>query len=375
MMATQKRAKRNSSGQPAIQTNAEQNAAPTVPAVGPTISVTARPLRDPATGTRLPASPAAERAAMVRRRKLIAAGVILLALLVAFLVYRSLTSEVPTTATPAVAPTVAAAQPVAAAPIVAPAIAPTVAADAAPIAADAARIAPPTAAAAAAPIAAPAVLPTAAAVAATPAVPTAAPAAAITCPTIAGLPLFAGATCTEQKSDQDDGVTKLENTYTAGATADEIRRFYESAFASNGWTLSKFAYDISSGQRRASIDVDTDQGPSGVITTIRLTEYVAAAPAGTTCAPIAGLPAFPNATCVKFDIDQDDGLFKAKHSYSTSASPEEVRHFYETALSQNGWTGPDFQYELQQGLRHVKVEVETKQGTQGSFTEFRIAEK
>ncbi len=170
-------------------------------------------------------------------------------------------------------------------------------------------------------------------------------------------------------------MTKLKNTYAANATADEIRRFYESAFASNGWTLSKFAYDISSGQRRASIDVDTDQGPSGVITTVQLTEYLATAPAGTTCAPIAGLPAFPNATCVKFKIVQDDGVFKAKHSYSTSASPEEVRHFYETALAQNGWTGPDFQYDLQQGLRRMQVEVKTKQGPQGSFTEFQITEK
>ena len=52
-----------------------------------------------------------------------------------------------------------------------------------------------------------------------------------------------------------------------------------------------------------------------------------------------------------------------------------MRRFYETTLAQNGWTGPDFQYDLQQGLRHMKVEVETKQGPQGSFTEFRIAEK
>ncbi len=354
-MATQKRAKRNSSGQPAIQTNAEQNAAPTAPAVGPTISVIASQPHDPATSTRSPASPAAERAAMAQRRNIIVAGVSLLALLLAFLAYRSLASETPTLSTPAAIPTTPA-QPASVATVPAataqPAIAPTALA----------AVAIP-----AAPVAAPAILPTAAAAAA--------PGAAIACTTIAGLPLFAGASCTDQDSDLDDGVTKLKNTYAVGATADEIRRFYESSFASNGWTLGDFKYDINQGQRRASIDVDTDQGPSGLITTVRLTEYVAAAPAGTTCAPIAGLPAFPNATCVKFDIDQDDGLFKAKHSYSTSASPEEVRHFYETALTQNGWTGPDFQYDLQQGLRRLQVEVKTKQGPQGSFSEFGIAEK
>jgi hypothetical protein len=203
----------------------------------------------------------------------------------------------------------------------------------------------------------------------------AAPAASLTCNAIAGLPLFGGATCIDQDTDHDDGVTKLKNTYTAGASADEIRRFYESAFASNGWTLGDFQYDINQGQRRAKIDVDTDQGAGGVVTQVRLTEYLAAAPTGTTCAPIAGLPAFPNAACIKFKIDEDDGVFKAEHTYSTTASPEEVRRFYEGALAQNSWVGPDFQYELQQGLRRLQVDVETKQGAQGSFTEFSIAEK
>ena len=52
-----------------------------------------------------------------------------------------------------------------------------------------------------------------------------------------------------------------------------------------------------------------------------------------------------------------------------------MRRFYETALAQNGWTGPDFQYDLEQGLRRMQVDVETKPGPQGSLTELRIAEK
>jgi len=353
MMATQKRSQRNSSGRTTKQSNAKQQAAPSAPAVGPTISVTASPLPDPATGTRSPASPAAERAAMAQRRNLIFAGVSLLALLIAFLAYRSLTSEPPTVATPAVVPT-APAQPASAPTALAVVVAQ-------PIATAQPAAAPTALAAVAAPFA--------------PATTPAAPGAAVACTTIAGLPLFAGATCIEQKSDLDDGVTKLKNTYAASATADEIRRFYEGAFASNGWALSKFAYDISSGQRRASIDVDTDQGPSGLVTTVQLTEYLATAPAGTTCAPVAGLPIIPNAVCIKFKVDQDDGVFKVEHSYSTSASPEEVRSFYATTLAQNGWTGPDFQYDLRQGLRRMQVDVETKPGPQGSFTELRIAEK
>jgi hypothetical protein len=99
MMATQKRSQRNSSGRTTNQSNAKQHAAPSAPAVGPTISVTASPLHDPDTSTRSPASPAAERAAMAQRRNLIIAGMSLLALLIAFLAYRSLASEAPTVAT------------------------------------------------------------------------------------------------------------------------------------------------------------------------------------------------------------------------------------------------------------------------------------
>src|SRR5215207_10300933 len=100
-MATQKRTKHNPSGRTANQANAEQNAAPNTPAIGPTISVTASPPRDPAANTRSPNSPAAERAAMAQRRNLIIAGVSLLALLIAFLAYRSMTSEPLTVVTPA----------------------------------------------------------------------------------------------------------------------------------------------------------------------------------------------------------------------------------------------------------------------------------
>jgi hypothetical protein len=235
----------------------------------------------------------------------------------------------------------------------------------------------------------PTAAPVAAAPTAAPAVqsqPTAAPAATsapqpvvaappIACDPIAGLPVFAGATCIDRDSDVDDGVTKFKNTYTATANAEEIRRFYEGAFGQNGWTLGDFSYDLNLGQRRAGIDVDTDQGPAGVVTKVRLTEYGVAATAGTTCAPIAALPAFPNAACIEFDLDQDDGVLKAESTYSTTASPEEVRRFYEGTLAQNGWAGPDFQYDLQQGLRRLQVDVETQQSPQGTLTQFSISEE
>ncbi|HEU5099428.1 MAG TPA: hypothetical protein VFU22_10435 [Roseiflexaceae bacterium] len=359
-MATQKRAKRSSSGRPAMQADAKQTPSPASPAIGPTISVTPEPAVKRAAADSL----AAERAAMARRRAMIIGGVGVLALLIAFVGYRFLTSAPTAAPVPAAVPTAAPAAAPTAAAIAQPIVAPT--AVPAPAAAPTAAAAP---VAAAAPTAAPApaAAPTAAAVAA--------PAAPITCSAIAGLPVFDGVTCIDQDTDQDDGVLKLENTYSANASADEIRRFYEAAFASNGWTLGDFKYDLNQGQRRASISVDTGTGVNGVVTEVRLTEYLAAAPTNVTCAPIAGLPTFPNAACVKFEPDQDDGVFKAEHTYTTKASPEEVRKFYENALAENGWSGPDFQYELQQGLRRLQVDVETKLGAQGNFTELKIAEK
>jgi hypothetical protein len=287
-------------------------------------------------------SPAAERATFVRRRALALAGIVLIAAVAAFLANRAFTS--PAASTPAPVFPAATAAPT-------PTARPTPAATAAPV-----GVANPTATPA-------------------PQAGVVAPSSGIACSEIAGLPVFAGATCTDQDRDSDDGVVKLENTYVAAAPADEVRRFYEGAFGQNGWTLGKFKYDLNLGQRRVQIEVETEQQPNGTITTVQLTEHGASAPAGTTCAPIAGLPALPNATCIKFDTDQDDGVFKTKNTYSTTASPENVWHLYESALTQSGWAGQEFQYNLQQGLKRIELNVEAQQEVSGNVTKFKIAEK
>jgi len=285
-------------------------------------------------------SPANERAAFMRQRTIAIAGLVLLIFVVAFLAIRAFAPQSAITpATPAATTTPAAtAQPVPTA-TAAPGIAANPTATAAPQAG------------------------------------VAAPGSGTPCSEIAGLPVFASATCTDQDSDNDDGVIKLKNTYTTLAAADDVRRFYEGAFAQNGWTLGKFKYDINVGQRRVQIQVETEQESSGTITTVQLTEHGAAAPAGTTCTPIAGLPALPNATCIKFDTDQDDGVFKIKNTYSTTASPENIWQFYQSALTQSGWAGQEFQYNLQQGPSRVEVNVEAQHEASGNFTEFKIAEK
>jgi hypothetical protein len=66
---------------------------------------------------------------------------------------------------------------------------------------------------------------------------------------------------------------------------------------------------------------------------------------------------------------------KAENTYTTSATPEDVRRFYEDSLKQNGWAGQDFTYEVAQGQRRLQVEVEAKVEPSGAFTELKISEK
>jgi hypothetical protein len=104
---------------------------------------------------------------------------------------------------------------------------------------------------------------------------------AIACDAIASLPLYSGAICVKHDLDQDDGVIKAENTYTTPAPADDVRRFFEGAFASNGWALNESSYDaedvawkytVVQGQRRVKISVETKAGVNGVFTKIQIAE-------------------------------------------------------------------------------------------------------
>jgi hypothetical protein len=252
--------------------------------------------------------------------------------------------------------------------------------------ADSATQIPATAAPAAQPLptAAPAAVAPAAQATAAPAaqpLPTAAPAAVapqpavLACEAIAGLPVFASATCIDHDTDTDDGVLKAENTYTSASSADEVRRFYESAFASGSWTLQEFSYEVDLGARRLNVQVETEQGASGLFTKIKLTERGAAAGARSTCSAIEGLPTYSGAACSDFDVDQDDGALKVENSYTTSASPEEVRRFYADAFAKNGWAGQDFAYQVAQGQRRLQVDVEARAGAGAPLTEIKITER
>jgi hypothetical protein len=329
-------ANKPASGQPPIST-----------AGHPTISVRAE---------RSVESLAAERSAMTMRRAKVAAAVAIPIILVAglLLFFRPFDRPVGdgVTQAPATAAPAAQALPTAAPAVVAP-----------PAQATAAPIAQATAAPAAQ------------------ALPTAAPAvvapqpAALNCDLIAGLPVFASATCIEHDTDTDNGLLKAENTYTSVASADEVRRFYEGAFASGGWTLQEFSYEVNLGTRRLSVQVEIEQGASGPFTKLTLTERGAAAGARTTCSAVEGLPAYSGATCSDFDVDQDDGVLKVENTYTTSASPEQIRSFYADTFAKNGWAGQDFAYEVAQGQQRLQVDVEAQTGAGVPPTEIKIAEQ
>lgn len=332
-MANRKRNK-----QPAFGTTSRpsqpQQAAPQSPAIPPAAT--------PATGKTMfvATGPAAERAAFMRRRAGLLAGGLLALVLVSALGYAALAGRGPAPAAPA-------------APLATAAPEPTAPPE--PTASPAAQLAAnPTAALSAG---------------------SAAPTAAIACAAIAGLPVYSGATCTKQDTDQEDGATKRENTYVATATADEIRQFFEGAFAQHGWTLGEFTYELAQGPRRAQIKVEPEQGASGSFTKVQLIEHGGPAPAGATCAPIMGLPALPDAACIKFDADQDDGVRKLESTYSTSAPPDQVWRIYANALTQGGWSGQEFSYSVQQGASTLKINVEAQPSAPNAQTEFKIAEK
>jgi hypothetical protein len=199
--------------------------------------------------------------------------------------------------------------------------------------------------------------------------------AASVCSAIAGLPVYSDSVCVEHDADQELGQTKIENTYLTPAASNDIRRYYESVFPQNGWTLQEFQYDIALGARRLTISVESEQGPGGPYTTVQLAEHGAAAAREQTCNTIADLPIYPNATCIDFDLDRDDGIIKTENTYRVAATPGEVHNFYAKLLDQNSWTPHEFSHDLAQGQRQIQISAEAAQAVSGMLTRFTIAEK
>ena len=101
------------------------------------------------------------------------------------------------------------------------------------------------------------------------------------CPVIAGLPVYTPATCLQHKEEQDDGVLERENRYVTSHAADTVRRFFERAFAPNGWTVAGTRHDLQDGewkylliqgQRSLELKIEQKWGTTGTVTQITLAE-------------------------------------------------------------------------------------------------------
>ena len=68
-------------------------------------------------------------------------------------------------------------------------------------------------------------------------------------------------------------------------------------------------------------------------------------------------------------------MLKVENSYTTNASPEEVRRFYADVFATNSWAGQDFAYEIIQGQRRLQVDIETQTGAGTTPTELKITEQ
>lgn len=102
------------------------------------------------------------------------------------------------------------------------------------------------------------------------------------------------------------------------------------------------------------------------------------------CTPVAGLPVYQPATCVKRESELDDGVTEVEQTYVAQASADAVRLFFEDAFRQNGWTvvkakhdprDGEWDYTVVKDGRRVKVEVEAQEPYQGGGAEFSISEK
>ena len=208
------------------------------------------------------------------------------------------------------------------------------------------------------------------------------------CAPTVGLPVYSTASCLNHDSKQEDGATSLEETYTTPAAVDDVRHFYETAFAQNGWKVvdsgfdaqeQSWRYTVMQGQRTIIVQIES-QGTGAKIDIDETTVGSAAA----TCTNVAGLPIYTNATCIKNEIDRDDSPTDAEDKYFTPASVDDVQRFYNEWFLKNGWTisASNYDPEDQQWdytvvqLRHiVTLKIEAHEADQGAGTEIKIEEQ
>lgn len=133
------------------------------------------------------------------------------------------------------------------------------------------------------------------------------------------------------------------------------------------------------------------QNPAPTATAPATTAPTTAAPAAAipanpipVCPPVAGLQLPQNITCIKHDQDEDDGLITIENTYLSNEPADTVRQFFERTFVQDGWVIQESEYDVEdiawtyevaQGLRRIKVDVETTFTTNGPITRIQVDEQ
>jgi hypothetical protein len=101
------------------------------------------------------------------------------------------------------------------------------------------------------------------------------------CTVVANLPVPESATCVKRKSELDDGVTEIKNSYISTGSANTVRLAFEQALADNGWTVVKAKQDVvekewdytaTKGLRRVKIEVEAQEPHEGTGTELSIEE-------------------------------------------------------------------------------------------------------
>ena len=99
------------------------------------------------------------------------------------------------------------------------------------------------------------------------------------CTVVSDMPAYPSATCIKHKTELDDGVIETTNKYLTADSADVVRRAFEQAFVTHGWTVveaeqdvedQEWDYTVVKGLRRIKLEVEAREPDEGIGTEFTL---------------------------------------------------------------------------------------------------------
>jgi hypothetical protein len=101
------------------------------------------------------------------------------------------------------------------------------------------------------------------------------------CTAVAELPTYAGATCRKHKTELDDGVTEVTNSYVTADRAALVAQAFVKTFGANGWTIveakqdvedQEWDYTVVKGLRRVKVEIEAQEPDEGTGTEFTIEE-------------------------------------------------------------------------------------------------------